>query len=122
MVEPTAGASAKGVVALAVLMFGAVAGEYAAIVFCALAGGLWTLQKMDTDSRAQGALLIFRLVLTAVVLTSPIAWWLEHEYQWPAHRMLAPLAFAIGALGDKWPDFVGDAARRINRRLFGGGE
>lgn len=118
LIEPTS----KGVVALAVLMFGAVAGEYAAIVFCALAGSLWALQKLETDNRAQGAFLIFRLVLTAVVLTSPIAWWLESQYQMPAHRVLAPLAFAIGALGNKWPDLVADAARRTVRRVFGGRE
>lgn len=105
MVEPT-GASAKSVVTLAVLMFGAAAGEYAAIVFCALAGSLWALQDATTESRVQGALLVFRLVLTAVVLTSPIAWWLEAEYHWPAHRMLALLAFGIGALGDRWRDLI----------------
>ena len=105
MVEST-GTSAKSVVTLAALMFGTVAGEYAAIVFCALAGSLWALQDAKTDSRWQGALLVFRLVLTAVVLTSPLAWWLEAEYQWPAHRMLALLAFGIGALGDRWRDLI----------------
>jgi hypothetical protein len=119
MVEPAG--SSKGIVALAVLMFGTVAGEYAAIVFCALAGSLWALSKVETEARARGAFLVARLVMTAVVLTGPLAWWLEHEYQWPAHRMLAPLAFAIGALGDKWPGFLDSAARRISQRLFGGG-
>lgn len=117
-VEPTT-ASAKGVLALAVLIFGTAAGEYAAIVFAALAGSLWALSKIETPTRRNAALLMLRLVMTAVVLTSPVAWYLEAEHRWPAHHMLAPVAFFIGALGDRWPTVVGELWDRLRGR-FGG--
>lgn len=110
--------STKGVVALAVLMFGTVAGEYAAIVFCALAGSLWALQSAQTETRTAGALLMLRLVLTAVVLTGPLAWWLEAEYGWPGQRVLALAAFAIGAVGDRWPTLVAAVAPQWLKNLF----
>lgn len=107
--------STKGVVAIATLIFGAAAGEYAAIVFCALAGSLWALQRVKTDTRVDGALMILRLVLTAVVLTAPALWWLEANYHWPAGRMLPPVAFAIGAFGDRWPELI----EKVRERLLG---
>ena len=45
------------------------------------------------------ALLIFRLVLTAVVLTAPVVWWFESHYNESAARLVGPVAFFIGAFG-----------------------
>lgn len=117
--EPSAPTTTTGVFTLAVILFGHVAGEYAAIAFCALAGSLWALSKIGDITRLQGFLLIVRLVMTAVVLTTPLAWWLEAQYEWPTNKMVAPLAFAIGALGDRWPDLLSEAWSRLRTKLFG---
>lgn len=63
---------------------------------------MWALARVRTLTRGHGALLVASLVLTAVVLAGSVAWWLEVRYQWPAHQVLAPVAFAIGALGERW--------------------
>jgi hypothetical protein len=105
---------------LAVLLFGAVAGEYAAVVFCAFAGSLWALSKAPTTSRLEGLFLIVRLVLTAVVLTAPLAWWAEAQYGIEAHKLVAAVAFAIGALGDRWPFMLSSAWDKIQSRYLGG--
>jgi len=120
MTEPTTPISA-GIITVAVALLGPMAGEYAVIVLSALAGSLWALSRVPSGSRAAGALLILRLVLTAVVLTSGLAWLLEQQYSWPAHQVLAPLAFVIGALGDRWPALVESLADRLLRRAGGPG-
>jgi hypothetical protein len=51
-------------------------------------------------------MLVLRLVLTAVVLAGSAAWFIERSYEWPAHQVLAPVAFLIGMLGDKVPKLV----------------
>ena len=102
MTEPTT-TSGAGIIAVSVALLGPMAGEYAVIIVSALAGSLWALSRMPSSSRTDGALLIFRLVLTAVVLTSGAAFLLQAHYDWPAHHLLAPVAFVIGAFGDRWP-------------------
>ena len=104
MTEPTTSTGA-GIVAVSVAILGPMAGEYAVIVLAALAGSLWALSRLSTASRVDAALLILRLVLTAVVLAGGAAWWLQTQYAWPAQQMLAPVAFAIGAVGDRWTAF-----------------
>lgn len=116
MTEPTIPAGA-GITAVAIAVLGPMAGEYAVIVLSALAGSLWALSRSSLASRVDGAMLILRLVMTAVVLTSGLAWLLERHYEWPTHQVLAPLAFVIGALGDRWPGLVEALADRMLRRL-----
>jgi hypothetical protein len=118
MTEPTS-ATTTGLVAVAVALLGPAAGEYAVIVLSALAGSLWALSRIETTSRASGAALIARLVLTAVVLTGGLSYWLESEYDWPVHQILAPVAFAIGALGDRWPALLDSLWRRLLGRITG---
>lgn len=116
MTEPAVPVSA-GIITVAVAVLGPMAGEYAVIVLSALAGSLWALSRVSSASRGAGALLILRLVLTAVVLTSGLSWLLESLYQWPVHQVLAPLAFFIGALGDRWPGLVESLADRLLQRV-----
>ena len=116
MTEPAVPSSA-GITAVAVAILGPMAGEYAVIVLSALAGSLWALSRVPSSTRAAGAMLVLRLVLTAVALTSGAAFVLELHYQWPAHQVLAPLAFMIGALGDRWPGLVERLADGLLRRF-----
>lgn len=112
MAEPTSTSSA-GIVAVSIALLGPIAGEYAVIVFSALAGSLWALSRETTLTRWDGAVLVFRLVLTAGTLASFFVWLLEHYYQWPSHQMLAPVAFGIGAVGNGWPGIVDRVKRRV---------
>lgn len=119
MTEPTLPATA-GIVAIGVAMLGPLAGPYAVIVLAALAGALWALAQAPTATRSAGALLLLRLVLSAVVLTSGVAWLLESQYAWPAHHVLAPVAFAIGMGGNRWRSLADVIVAAISRRIGGG--
>lgn len=112
MTEPTTTTGA-GIIAVSVALLGPMAGEYAVIVVSALAGSLWALSRVSAATRADGALLIFRLVLTAVMLTSGAAYLIQSHYDLPVHQLLAPVAFAIGALGDRWPRLLEAAFERL---------
>lgn len=118
MTEPTT-TGGVGLVAVAVALFGPMAGEYAVIVLSALAGSLWALSRMTTATRLSAASMVARLVFTAVVLSSGVAYWLQQSYDWPTHQLLAPVAFAIGAFGDRWPALLDELWQRIVNRLTG---
>lgn len=119
MAEPTT-SGGVGLVAVAVALIGPAAGEYAVIVLSALAGSLWALSRLETASRLTGAALVARLVLTAVALTGGVAYWLQDAYHWPVHQLLAPVAFAIGAFGDRWPALLDRLWQRLIDALPGG--
>jgi hypothetical protein len=120
MSEPTSTTAATGLVALAVALVGPMAGEYAVIVLSALAGSLWALSRSTTATRAAGALLVLRLVLTAVVLAGGASWWLSTQYSIPAHQLLAPVAFGVGAIGNGWGSLINAALGMLRRRMDGG--
>lgn len=121
MSEPTSAVSG-GVVVLAVAIAGPVAGQYIAILFGALAGSLWALGKTKTETRAAGAYLVLRLVLTACVITGPLAWWLGTHYNLPANQLLAPVALGIAAFGDRWGALLDALADIVGQRKSSGGE
>lgn len=100
MSEPSSVAQA-GLVAIAIALFGPLAGQYAVIVLAALAGALWALSEAKTRG-VGSAMLLVRLILTALVLAGAPTWWLEMHYDLPAHQILAPVAFLIAAVGDRW--------------------
>lgn len=120
MPEPTTGGSV-GLVAIAIALLGPAAGPYAVIVLSALAGALWALSRSETATRVHGALLLARLVVTAIVLTGAVAWWLESQYKLPAHQLLAPVAFGIGAMGDGWRSVIDGLVARLGRGSATGG-
>lgn len=119
MPEPSTTGSVT-LVAFAVALLGPMAGEYAAIVVSALAGALWALKETETSNRMDGAKLLLRLVLTAVVLTGGLALIVQSIYGWPAHHLISPLAFGIGAFGNRWRTVIDAVAARV-RRMFAGG-
>jgi hypothetical protein len=114
MTEPTIPAGV-GIVGIGVATLGPMAGPYAVIVVSALAGAMWALAAAPTATRSAGAMLVLRLVLTAVMLTGGVAWLLETQYQWPVYQVLAPVAFVIGMVGDRWRS-VFDAMLALGER------
>lgn len=118
MSEPTSTACVS-IVTVAIGLLGPAAGPYATIVLGALAGALWALSAAPTETRAAGAGLVLRLVLTAVVLTGGAAAALEAQYGWPAHQLLAPVAFGVGMGGDRWRALGDIMVAMVGRRLGG---
>lgn len=114
MAEPATTTSA-GVVAASIVLLGPIAGEHAAIAFCALAGALWALSSAKCPSHAAGAWLVVRLVFTAMVLTGAGAWLLEDKLNLPTKHVLPGLAFLIGLFGHRWPAL----AEALSGRLMG---
>lgn len=121
MPEPTS-TSGISLAAVSIALLGPMAGPYALIVFAALAGALWPLSAADTMTRSAGFWLMLRCTLTAVALTSALSLLLQSQWQIPANEALAPVAFAIGALGNGWrPVFeaVGSALQAVLSRAGG---
>ena len=113
MTEPTTtAASGVSIVTVAIGLLGPAAGPYATIA-------LGALTAAPTEPRAAGAGLVLRLVLTAVVLTGGAAAALEAQYGWPAHQLLAPVAFGIGMGGDRWRALGDIMVAMVGRRLGG---
>jgi hypothetical protein len=102
----------QGLVGPFVALFGPLFGFYAMIVFCALAGSLWPLSNRNGDS-GNSALFVLRLVLTATVLTSVIALYVESQWGYRSNLGAAPIAFAIGAIGDNWLVFINKVVERV---------
>ena len=94
--------SGAGLLAVAVAFLGPWMGQYALILICAGLGGSWAVSRATTSSKGAAALLLFRLMGTAVVTTGTAAWWIETQYKIPAKETLAVIAFAIGLGGDNW--------------------
>lgn len=121
MAEPTstvAGVKASVTGGL-VVMLGPVLGPWVTVVLAAFIGSLWTIGRVETPSRLTAALLLGRVVLTALVLTGAIAASLAHALSWSFDHLLPAVAFSIGALGDKIHSLRDAAARRL-RGLIGG--
>lgn len=119
MAEPATPSAGVGLAAALIAALGPAAGEYATIVFAALAGALWPLAQRAEITRTQGALLVLRLVMTAAVLTSIVAWWIESTWHVPAATTMAPVAFLISALGERWGGLLDSLAERV-KALIGG--
>jgi len=118
MAEPTSTTGGAGLIALVALL-GPVAGEYATILFAALAGALWPLSATKDITRTGGSLLVLRLVLTAFALTGVVAWAVQSYWHLPATTILAPVAFGISALGDNWRSLISAVVSRAISVLSG---
>ncbi|WP_431152258.1 hypothetical protein [Acidovorax facilis] len=73
-------------------------------------------------TRSAGFWLMLRCTLTAVALTSALSLLLQSRWQIPANETLAPVAFAIGALGNGWrPVFeaIGSALQAVLSKAGG---
>ena len=112
MAEPTT-STGLGLTIISVSLLGSVAGPYALIVLSALAGALWPLLADKTETKPDGAWLLLRCTLTAVVLTVFIAQVIDRLWAIPANELLGPVALAIGALGNGWQAVFGAAGSAL---------
>lgn len=102
MAEPTLTGGGISLTVISIALLGPLAGPYALIIFSALAGALWPLSAIPTPTRADGAWLLLRCTVTAVLLTVFIAQGLDKFWAIPASEALAPVALIIGAMGNGW--------------------
>ncbi len=106
MADPTTAAGASLTV-LVVAALGPLYGPYALIAGASLAGALWPLSAQPTATRLDGALLLLRCALTALLLTAFIAGLLQRVWAVPVNEALAPIALVIGAMGNGWRPVFG---------------
>lgn len=121
MAEPTSttlGVTASLTGGLVVLL-GPVLGPWVTVLLAAFSGALWTMGRVNTPSRLTAAMLLARVMLTALVLTGGVAAVLANFMEWSLDHVLPGVAFAIGALGDKFHGLRDAAASRL-RALIGG--
>jgi len=122
MAEPTT----TGGISLTVIFvafLGPLAGPYALIAFAALAGALWPLSAHTTATRKEGAWLLLRCTLTAVILTGALATVIGRLVDIPVTEAWAPVALFIGALGNGWRpvfDAMGAAIGAFAGKVGGG--
>lgn len=123
MADPTStSATAFGLTALSVSLLGPLAGPYALIAFAALSGAMWPLSATETTTKLAGAWLLLRCTLTALLLTAFLAGLIERWTGVQPVESLAPVAFAIGALGNGWRpvfDALGAALQALLGRAGG---
>ena len=98
--------AAVSLVTLAAAVFGPQAGPYIVIVLGSIGGGLWALSSAVLTTRMQGAWLMLRCIVTAIVLTALIAGVVGPWLGMPVTEVYAFVAFVIGMLGNRWQDVI----------------
>lgn len=102
-----------------------VIGPYAVIVMSATVGASWALGRRRRDAKIKAALFFVRINATAMLITVSLAnlaarWAGSDDSAW----MLGPIAFAVGAVGDDWPQVgswcIAQVGRFIERKTGGG--
>jgi hypothetical protein len=107
MAEPiSTSTTSVGLLGVFVFLFGPLAGEWALIIFAALAGSMWSVGRVATQTKSESAWLLVKLVLAAVIFTGGAATLLEAKLGWPARQALAPAAYLIGFVGDRWASIL----------------
>ena len=106
---------------LAVALLGPNAGPYAVILLGSIGGALWALSSVAVETRLQGAWLVLRCVLTAIVLTAFIAKMLEPYVSFAAGEAYTIVSFVIGALGNRWQDIFDAIKTRLSALIATGG-
>lgn len=121
MAEPAStSSSGVGLAVALVAVLGPVAGEYAAILFSALAGALYPLSERKGITRSEGALLVLRLVATSVVLTGLAAYYVNSYFNVPILTVMSPVSLVIAAMGDRWRLVFSSLASHVTRIVGGG--
>jgi hypothetical protein len=107
-------------ITLAVAVFGPNAGPYIVIVLGSLGGGLWALSSAVIETRVQGAWLMLRCLVTAIVLTAMVAGLLGPWLGVDTVEVYVVVAFVIGALGNKWLEIIDAIKTRVQNMIIGG--
>lgn len=122
MPEPVQTAVAGvSLVTLAVAIFGPEAGPYIVIVLGSISGGLWALSSTTLQTRTEGAWLMLRCVVTAIVLTALIAGAVGPWIHIPVTEAYAVVAFVIGMLGNRWQDIIESIKLRLQAFISNAG-
>lgn len=100
-------------ITLSVSLLGPNFGPYAVIILGSIAGGLWALSRTKLETRMEGAWLMLRCVVTAIVLTAMIAGLVGPWLNMPVSEAYAVVAFVIGMLGNQWLEIIDNIKTRI---------
>jgi len=107
-------------ITLAVAVAGPHAGPYIVIVLGSIGGGLWALSSATLETRMQGAWLMLRCLVTAIVLTAMIAGLLGPWLGINTLEAYVVVAFSIGALGNRWLEIIDAVKTRMSNIIIGG--
>nr|WP_315471770.1 hypothetical protein [uncultured Rhodoferax sp.] len=122
MLEPIQSTTgAVSLMMLAIAAFGPLAGPYVVIILGATGGALWALSSAELATRWQGAWLMLRCVITAVVLTAFLAKLASDYAHVDVTEAYSWVSFAIGALGNRWLDIIESIKVRIQGAITTGG-
>lgn len=122
MLEPIQStAGAVSLMMLATSLFGPLAGPYVAIVLSATGGALWALSAATLKSRVEGAWLMLRCIVTAVVLTSALAKLAGDYLGIDSREAFAVVSFVIGLLGNHWLGITKAVSQRLQGLIATGG-
>lgn len=121
MAEPINTIGAVSLVTLAVSFTGPQTGPYIVIVMGSVGGGLWALSSTKMTGRLQGLWMMLRCVMTAVVLTALIAEFIGPFLHIKTVESYAPVAFGIGAFGNRWQDIFDSIKTRILKLIASSG-
>lgn len=101
------------------MLLGPVLGPWAAVVITATIGALWSVGRVETETRLEAVRFLIQIVLTAVVLTGGIAALLAQKLAWALDHALPAVAFTIGALGDKFNTLKDAVVKRLRSFISG---
>lgn len=120
MAEPatsTVAVSGVSLVTLATALLGPtigpLLGPYVVIILCSAVGAQWALLASPSMSRINAAMLMLRVIGTAVVLTAMIAQVVGSYFQLAVTESYGGVSFLIGALGHKWGELIEAAKQRL---------
>lgn len=108
-------------VTLAVALFGPQAGPYMVILLGSIGGGLWALSSTTLQTRMEGAWLMLRCIVTAIVLTALIATVVGPWFGVAVTEAYVVVAFIIGALGNKWVEVIETIKTRLQTLISSAG-
>lgn len=120
MAEPATSTVAVGGVSLVTLTtallgpaIGPLIGPYVVIILCSAVGAQWALLASPSMTKGQAALLMTRLVGTAVVLTAMVASVVGAYFNVAVTEAYGAVAFVIGAVGHKWSELIEAIKQRL---------
>lgn len=108
-------------ITLAVALFGPQAGPYMVILLGSIGGGLWALSSTTLQTRMEGAWLMLRCIVTAIVLTALIATVVGPWFGVAVTEAYVVVAFIIGALGNKWVEVIETIKTRLQTLISSSG-
>jgi len=108
-------------ITLAVALFGPQAGPYMVILLGSIGGGLWALSSTTLKTRMEGAWLMLRCIVTAIVLTALIATVVGPWFGVAVTEAYVVVAFVIGALGNKWVEVIDTIKTRLQTLISSAG-